>query len=180
MDTVRGFTMYSQNYKIILIGGAPGTGKTTLAKRLSNWYDINYIISTAFLRESLGIDSDYTYSKISSYDNLFKQFGNMKVALDRCINKSQREGVSLIIEGAHVLPWEFDINNQMLHNDSIILHVDDYDTHYKMTNSSHPNRIISEDEFDRIRGIQDKLVEQAKHYNIKLLEVADERGVVSW
>ena len=105
--------------KIILIGGASGTGKTTVATELCRKLGITHRITTGLIREivksSTGnkvLDS-HTFSSIDKppFVHLQEQSNLMKDAINACINRSSKEGTSLIIEGDHLIPGFIDNKN---------------------------------------------------------------------
>jgi len=166
--------------KIILIGGTVGTGKSTIARQIASKMNINHVIGTGFIREilckelNIGAFYYHTYSNIPAftpYEFLVHQTELMKDSVNACIDRAEKEGTSLIIEGNHCIPWI--INNHKV-TDSFILYVVDVDKHWSFLNSStHSKRVITKQEFRRIREIQEALVGLAKGKEIHLVKTKD-------
>lgn len=100
---------------ILLIGGAPGAGKSTLAKNLCHHLNITHRLSTGFVREIIhstglvhfGIMSRIRFGledRCELADKWLVQSTIGKQALSACIDRAYNEGTSLIIEGIHVVP----------------------------------------------------------------------------
>ncbi len=120
---------------ILLIGGATGAGKSTVATRLAYLLDIVRTQSTDMMREiircylvphvapTLGYSSfdawrglpgvDARRSQPESDDlvvsGFLAQFGTVKVALEATIARAVKEQHDLIIDGVHVLPSRLDL-----------------------------------------------------------------------
>jgi 2-phosphoglycerate kinase len=165
--------------KIVCIGGVAGTGKTSLAKVLSYKYGFYHRMGTGFIREIVKtaikdpcLDCHtYLVTCEQAYQHLKRQTLAMKDAINACINRAHREGTSLIMEGNHLIPWELE-NSNITH--SIILEVTNSDIHWRILNGkSHKKRVISEDDFKRIREMQETLIFLAEKNNIPVVKADD-------
>jgi len=171
--------------KIITIGGTAGSGKSTIAKEIAVKTDIKHIIGTGFVREILKRELDvdaynyHTYADVSNftpYEFLVHQTELMKDSIEVCIDRAEREGTDIIIEGNHCIPWI--LNNHKVTN-SFILYVVDKNHHWKYLHSStHSKRIISDTEFERIREIQHQLVSLAQKYKVPAFEYHDAKRLI--
>ena len=118
---------------IILLGGATGTGKSTLATRLAYLLDIVRTQSTDMMREiircylvphvapTLGYSSFDAWrglpqvegSAASTQDpviaGFLAQFGTVRVALEATIARAVKERTDLIVDGVHVMPTYLDL-----------------------------------------------------------------------
>jgi 2-phosphoglycerate kinase len=120
---------------IILIGGATGAGKSTVASRLAYLLDIVRTQSTDMMREiircylvphvapTLGYSSFDAWKGLPKVDALERgaataspvttgflaQFGMVRVALEATIQRAVKERQDLIVEGVHVLPSHLDL-----------------------------------------------------------------------
>jgi len=115
---------------IILIGGATGTGKSTVAAELGYLLNITRTQSTDIVREiircylvphvapTLGFSSFEAWRGLPEVEPLvgqvitdnpvitgfLSQFGTVKVALEATIQRAVKEHHHLIVDGVHVLP----------------------------------------------------------------------------
>ena len=127
---------------IILIGGATGSGKSTISSEVAYRMDIGRIQSTDMMREiirayltpeampTLGYSSFEAWrglpanekGKHSDGENpaiagFLSQFATMKPALGAAITRAIKERHDLIIEGVHIAPTHLDLeksNNQAI------------------------------------------------------------------
>jgi len=120
---------------IVLIGGATGTGKSTVATRLAYLLDIVRTQSTDMMREiircylvphvapTLGFSSFEAWHGLPKVDGagadsasedpvvsgFLAQFGAVRVALEATIARAVKERHDLIVDGVHVLPTHLDL-----------------------------------------------------------------------
>lgn len=162
--------------KVILIGGAAGTGKTTVAREAANKYNIHHRIGTGFIREIVKAETkndcldSHTYLLTSrqAYSHLVDQTNAMLKSINACITRAGQEGTSLIIEGSHILPWL--IKNKYITH-SLILYIEDEKMHRVMLDGiSHKERIITNDNFKRIREMQYSIVHLAEVNGVPLIK----------
>ena len=162
--------------KIILIGGAAGTGKTTVAREAANRYNIHHRIGTGFIREIVKTETKnerldshtYLLTTQQAYNHLADQTNTILESINACINRAGKEGTSLIIEGSHILPWIIK-NKHITH--SLILYIEDEEIHRVMLDGiSHKERIITNDDFRRIREMQYSIVHLAEINGVPLIK----------
>lgn len=166
---------------IILIGGAAGTGKTSLAKALCAELDIVHRLGSGFIREIaksfVSTDENtflYNYSfrphiDVSPFENLYKQSEVIKDAIERCMKRAFDEGTPLLIEGVNVIPGLLDTKYASL---SVVLTVEDYDRHFEMIISkTHFKRKISKVDFQKVRWIQDDFKKAAHTHAWPVIDV---------
>jgi 2-phosphoglycerate kinase len=116
---------------VILLGGAPGTGKTTIANLLMAELGLSHHLSTGFIRASVSpllseadarILQHHTYdayqalnsadaAAISTGDDdalllegVIRQSMLLKPSVESCIIRARREGIGMVLEGSHFLP----------------------------------------------------------------------------
>jgi 2-phosphoglycerate kinase len=102
------------SYKpVILLGGAPGTGKSTVANRLMCRLDLDHRIGTGFIRAILQAETtreadpelfSMTFESEDPAGRVIWQARRLRTAVAACVDRAQREGTSLVIEGSHLLP----------------------------------------------------------------------------
>jgi len=163
---------------IILIGGVAGTGKTSLARKLCEEYEIDHRLGTGFIREIVKCEKGlktldchtYLISTMQPYNHLAKQTDLMKESINACIDRADREGTDLVIEGNHCLPWVID-NPKVTH--SVILYIDNENVHKSMVRGkTHSKREITEEEFGRIREMQESILYLAETNGTPYIEVS--------
>ncbi len=120
---------------ILLIGGATGTGKSTVAAELAYLLSITRTQSTDIMREIIRcylvphVAPTLAYSSFEAWRGLpeveplvgqmisdnpvitgfLSQFGTVKVALEATIQRAVQERHHLIVDGVHVLPSRLDL-----------------------------------------------------------------------
>jgi 2-phosphoglycerate kinase len=171
---------------IILIGGATGVGKSTLATQLATRLGITRVVSTDAVREVLrsafteemfptlyasSFDADTAVRQPipHSGDRLIigfrEQAAAVAVGAQALIDRALAEGTDMILEGAHLVPGFL----QSVDSDeavivSLLISVDDEELHrshfYRRSRDSRPgDRYLKA--FDKIRRIQRYMVSSA-------------------
>lgn len=179
--------------QVLLIGGASGTGKTTVANALVQELGLAHHISTGFVREvarammpadqaflldGFTFDAWRLFPEIAGnghrvFDGALAQAEVLLPAVKACISRSVREGASLILEGAHMLPG-------LLSGDDLgvslfcILDVPDRDTLVERAlGQTHSRRNLSQAQIAGIIELQDACVMQARRAGIQVIENVD-------
>jgi len=169
--------------KIILIGGASGTSKTTSSRSISVKFDVAHRLGSGFIREMAKnfitkneSPSLYEYSfspvgNLSPFQNLYVQSKAIEPMINLAVKRAAAEGTSIIIEGVNIIPG---LNEYKETTDQIILYVDDEKIHYEMMHGpTHKNRVISKDNFKNVRIIQSEFIKRAKDYEWNLFDVSN-------
>ncbi|MGN0176236.1 MAG: 2-phosphoglycerate kinase [Methanobrevibacter sp.] len=185
---------------IILIGGASGVGTSSMAFELASRLRLKNIISTDMIREVMRKIVSNELSPVihkSSYDayksikihsvkmdkiieGFITQAEVVNLGVEAIIERSIKEGISIIIEGVHIIPGF--INEDLMENNNIImfsLSVDDEELHkqrfYLRCSQPWVKRSLEDymDNFDSIRKIQDFLLEQAEFYDSHIINNLD-------
>jgi len=120
---------------IILIGGTPGAGKSTITAEIAYRLDIVRTQSTDMMRKIIRcylaphVVPTLSYSSFEAWKGLphlakrsgrreadnpvisgfLSQFTSVKVALEATINRAINENQSFIVDGVLVLPWELNL-----------------------------------------------------------------------
>ena len=183
---------------IILVGGATGVGKSTVATVLANYLNITRVASTDAIREVMRASvSDKLIrplrgSSYNAYKNLTlpplgvepvilgfrEQVLAVNVGIDAIIQRSVEEKTDIVIEGAHVVPGYLDIEK---YKDKAVLiqmvisvpnknvHKEHFTKRTIETQGSRPvQRYIKH--LDKIIMIQDYLEELAGKNKVKIIQ----------
>ena len=185
---------------IILIGGASGVGTSSMAFELATRLRLKNIIGTDMIREvmrkiiSKELSPVVHKSSFDAYesvrfpsikiDPVIEGFINhvdvVNVGIEAIIERSVKEGISIIIEGVHVVPGF--IRKDLMENNNIIvfsLTVDDEESHrqrfYSRCRQPWVKRSLERymDNFDTIRKTQQFLVEQSKIHDARIINNVD-------
>lgn len=110
---------------IILLGGVSGAGKTTIANALVNDLGLTHHLSTGFIRASIShllpeadarLLQKHTYDAFEALtgpvdagnslllEGAIRQTILLKPAIESCIRRAVREGISMVLEGSHFMP----------------------------------------------------------------------------
>ena len=185
---------------IILIGGASGVGTSSMAFELASKLGLKNLISTDMIREvmrkivSKELSPVIHKSSFDAYesiripsiriDSVIEGFIShvevVNVGVEAIIERSLKEGISIIIEGVHVVPGF--IRKDLINKNNIIIFtlvVDDPETHKQrfFTRCRQPwvKRSLEKyiENFDIIRKTQDFLIEQAKIHDSCIIDNVD-------
>lgn len=183
---------------IILIGGATGVGKSTIATILSNRLNIPRVASSDAIREVMRASVSERLirplrgSSYSAYKNLIlppsgvepvilgfrEQVMAVIVGIDAIITRSIEEKSDIIIEGAHVVPGYLDMRKYLSKAliEHIVITVKERATHRehfsKRTFETQGSRPIQKyiKHLDKIRMIQNYIEGLAKKHKIKIID----------
>ncbi len=161
--------------KIILICGAPGSGKSTVAQKLAQQLEISQLIGSDTIREIArsystkeNTPSLYTSAILYSNDNTLqkdsliwgfkKQAEDLRSGMLAVIRRSEKENKDLILEGIHPIPGL--LNNNFI---QVVLTIPSEGQHHKQLLAQGDDRSSYKiDNFKKARAFQDYLIEQAK------------------
>lgn len=178
---------------LVLIGGGPGVGKSTLSAELGHRLGINRVIGTDTIREIMRTMLTYdifpnihesTYMTDKSVSAPFvsnrliygfdQQVSLVNVGIEAVIDRGIEEGLNTIISGVHIVPGYIDFaDNENAWVFQYVLEVPNLDEHverFKMrAEGSHrdPDRYIGR--MDEIREIQDYTIQQARKNDVRVI-----------
>ena len=175
---------------IILLGGVPGTGKTTIANALVGSYGLTHHISTGFIRASIShllSDKEASLLKHHSYDafesitepipegrsplleGAIQQATLLKPSIESCIRRSTKEGIGVVFEGSHFIPGTLD-PSLVSANMMFILGVEDIDElRRRVLSPNHSRRKLTDEQIYRLAELQEELFSLANIHNQRII-----------
>jgi 2-phosphoglycerate kinase len=198
---------YAQNYRrwreveaidvpiVVLIGGATGVGKSTLATQLATRLGIVRVVATDAVREVMrAVFSRELMPSLhaSSFEagealrepptreavvvGFREQTAAVSVGVNALLDRAAMEGTSLIIEGAHIVPGFLDATawGDRVLAVPVILTVDEEDahrSHFAARAADRAGRSASRylEQFDNIRRVQRYIKSQALSHGVPVI-----------
>jgi 2-phosphoglycerate kinase len=186
---------------VILLGGATGIGKSTVAFEISHRLGIHATIGTDVVREVMRkmvskdllptlhtssfsawkviqTPSSYLSSVIYAFE---LQVSHVCVGVNAIIKRTLTEGVSLVMEGIHLVPGYIEhYDEQIFH---FVLSLSDEEEHIsrfhlRAKDSRRPPEHYIQD-IDKVRQVQDHIVGRARKQRIPVLENKTLEGTVT-
>ncbi len=184
---------------MLLIGGATGSGKSTVATQVAHRLGITRITSTDLIRQvmraffsrellpalhhsSFGVPQPAALLPDSARDDIellgfLEQARQVCVGVHAILERAEREKMSTLIEGVHLVPGltrHVDISRCAVVE--VVVHIEDEETHRSyftmrelQTDGSRPVDHYIK-HFDQIRRIQGYLVDQAERRGVPVVE----------
>jgi 2-phosphoglycerate kinase len=180
---------------IVFIGGATGTGKSTVATELAYRFGITRVTSTDFIRQTMRafFSSDFMpaihHSSFEAGDafpdeedplevGFMSQSRNVLVGVRASSERAIEEGWSLVLEGVHLVPGMVELPSPARAvSVFVVLSIEDEDEHarhftYREEDSERPESRYLE-RFDDIRILQEVVVERAHAEGVPVIENDD-------
>ncbi|ADI15142.1 AAA family ATPase [Truepera radiovictrix] len=188
---------------IVLIGGAPGVGKSSLASALAYRLGVPRIVSTDSVRQALRslisaelspalhassftawraelLPSEAAKPKRKRVIRGFqRQVQQLTTAVGAIISRSVQEATSLVLEGIHLVPGFLPLELEEATVVELVVCVSDPELHREyfgareVQTGSRRRREYYLEHFGEIRTLQDFIVRQAKLAGVPVLEAAD-------
>jgi 2-phosphoglycerate kinase len=173
---------------IVLIGGATGTGKSTVATEVAHRLGITRVTSTDLVRQALraffGPDEKPSIHRSSFdpppeetlVDAFLEQTEQVLVAVEAAVSRAILEGWSMVVEGVHVVPGMLTLTAADATIVECVLTIDGekaHEAHFWIRDaSSGGKRPVRKylDRLDDIRRLQDFIVERSRDYGVPVLE----------
>jgi len=159
---------------VVLIGGPSGAGKSTLARELDCHLGFDHRLGVGFVREVVRSQTDedrdpmlflYSFAGPDPTATLVRQAERLQPAVEACIERSHREGTSLVLEGTQLLPALYHDHPHVTH--FVVLEAPEGPEHQqRLLGSSHAKRRLDDDTMARISSTNSYYVEQAKLYDV--------------
>ena len=172
---------------ILLIGGATGTGKSTVATEVAHRLGINRVTSTDVVRQTLRAFFTPEYMPAihtSSFDagdgttlvgGFVEQTSTVLVAIEATIERALQEGWSMVLEGVHLVPGMLAVSEL----DAVVVHcvlaIEDEHEHAEhfwiRDVSSQKRRPVAKylERPPEIRRLQDYIVERAQENGVPVI-----------
>jgi 2-phosphoglycerate kinase len=180
---------------IVFIGGATGTGKSTVATELAYRFGITRVTSTDFVRQTMRAFFSRTFMP-SIHESSFEagdafpdaedplEFGflqqarNVLVGVRASSERALEEGWSFVLEGVHLVPGMVELPPPRLAvSVFVVLSIEDAEEHarhfqYRDEDSERPySRYLRR--FTDIRRLQDLVVERARREGVPVIDNED-------
>jgi 2-phosphoglycerate kinase len=159
---------------VILVGGATGTGKSTVATEIAYRLGITRVTSTDFVRQTMRAFFSSEFMPAihhSSFEgepliaSFEEQARDVLVSVRASVERALQEGWSMVLEGVHLVPGLVPLELQGAIVSSCILKISDETAHAQhfFTREAGADRPMGKylDRFDSIRRLQDYLVRRA-------------------
>jgi 2-phosphoglycerate kinase len=170
---------------VLLVGGATGTGKSSVATEVAHVLGITRVTSTDFIRQTIrAFFSHRSMPSVhhSSFEGdpvllgFLDQTRNVLVGVDAAVDRALAEGWSMVLEGVHLVPGMMPAEIEGVLVVHAVLAVDSEEVHRtrfhvrdELTGGIRPmDKYL--DQLDEIRQIQDYLVERAEKHHIPVIE----------
>jgi 2-phosphoglycerate kinase len=182
---------------ILLVGGATGTGKSTIATEAAHRLGITRVTSTDFIRQTMraffspAFMPSVHYSSFEAGLALTKaeedetgdarllgfldQTRNVLVGVEAAVDRSLREGWSMVLEGIHIVPGMIDFETNGAIVVQCLIAIEDEDLHrshfWVRDHATEGLRPLEKylDGMPEIRLIQDALIERAQRYDVPVI-----------
>jgi 2-phosphoglycerate kinase len=183
---------------VLLVGGATGTGKSTLATEVAHRLGITRVTSTDFIRQTMRalfsreLMPSVHYSSFEAQLGLTKaeedeagdpvllgfldQTRNVLVGVEASVERALGEGWSMVLEGVHLVPGML----KVVATEAIVVHVvvtvSDEELHrahfWVRDSSSEGLRPLEKylEGLPEIRSIQDAILERARRCDVPVIE----------
>jgi 2-phosphoglycerate kinase len=185
---------------VVLIGGATGTGKSTIATEAAHRLGITRVTSTDFIRQTLrayfspafmpsvhysSFEAGLALTKAEEEEagdahllGFLDQTRNVLVGVEAAIDRSLAEGWSMVLEGVHLVPGMVDLDREGAVVVHCVISIEDEDLHRShfwvrdyATDGLRPlERYI--ESMPEIRRIQEALVERAYRFDVPVIRNA--------
>jgi 2-phosphoglycerate kinase len=188
---------------IVLVGGATGTGKSTVATEAAYRLGITRVTSTDFVRQTMRAFFSREFMPSIHYSSFeaaaglrepeqaedpviagfLEQTWNVLVGVRASIERALEEGWSMVLEGVHLVPGMLPrIEGALVVQ--CVLAIDDeeeHSTHFMVRDASldglrpHAKYI---DRLDDIRRVQDHIVRRARRHGVPVIPNTDIRSAI--
>ena len=188
---------------IVLVGGATGTGKSTVATEAAHRLGITRVTSTDFVRQTMRAFFSKEFMPSIHYSSFeaaaglrepeqaedpviagfLEQTRNVLVGVRASIERALEEGWSMVLEGVHLVPGMLPPIDGALVVQCVLAidHVEEHSAHFMIRDAGsdglrpHSKYI---DRLDDIRRIQEHIVKRAHRHRVPVIVNADIRAAL--
>lgn len=176
---------------VILIGGATGTGKSTVATEVAYTLGVSRLTSTDSIRQTLRAFFSYEFMPTIHHSSFsageavpeaddplvagfLEQSRNVLVGVQASIDRALQEGWSIIFEGVHLVPGLLPIERERAIVCPFVLSIEDeteHAAHFFSRNEGSERPLTSYlDHFSEIRRLQTFVVGRAEREGVPVIE----------
>jgi 2-phosphoglycerate kinase len=176
---------------MILVGGATGTGKSTVATEIAYRLGITRVTSTDFIRQTMRAFFSHEFMPTihySSFDaglavpdadnplvaGFLEQSRQVLAGVRASIDRALQEGWSMVLEGVHLVPGLVPSSLEGALVSSCVLQITDETAHAQhfFTRDAGTDRPMAKylDRFGEIRELQRYIVERAERERVPVIE----------
>src|SRR5690242_2664732 len=188
---------------ILLVGGATGTGKSTVATEAAHRLGITRVTSTDFVRQTMRAFFSQEFMPSIHYSSFeaaaglrepeqaedpviagfLEQTRNVLVGVRASIERALEEGWSMVLEGVHLVPGMLPRIDGALVVQCILAIEDEeeHSTHFMVRDAGldglRPHQKYV-DRLDDIRRVQDHIVRRARRHRVPVITHTDMREAI--
>ncbi|MHB8468590.1 MAG: 2-phosphoglycerate kinase, partial [Gaiellaceae bacterium] len=176
---------------VILVGGATGTGKSTVATELAYRLGITRVTSTDFVRQTMRAFFSHEFMPPIHYSSFeagaavpdaddpliagfLEQSRNVLVGVRASIERALHEGWSMVLEGVHLVPGLLPVLEGEALVSACVLKIDDETAHAQhfFTRDAGTQRPMAKylDRFDDIRRLQRFIAGRAEREGVPVID----------
>jgi 2-phosphoglycerate kinase len=176
---------------MILVGGATGTGKSTVATEIAYRLGITRVTSTDFIRQTMRAFFSHEFMPTIHYSSFeaglampdadnplvagfLEQSRQVLAGVRASIDRALEEGWSMVLEGVHLVPGLVPSSLEGALVSSCVLQITDETAHAQhfFTRDAGTDRPMAKylDRFGEIRELQRYLVERAERKGVPVIE----------
>ena len=169
---------------LLLVGGATGTGKSTVATESAHRLGITRVTSTDFIRQTIRAyfpPSEMPAVHASSFETggvegFLEQSRQVLVGVEASIQRAMTEGWSMAIEGVHLVPGMVptEIEGALLvHAVMYVSSIEEHRSHFVIRDSvTGGTRSLDKyiEGLDEIRVLQELIAERAAEHGVPVIE----------
>lgn len=182
---------------IVMLGGAPGVGKSTLATLLAGRVGITRVMPTDAIRNVIRAFFSHDFMPVVHYSSFeagktvdpaevgdgdpdivgyLRQVQSIRTGVSAIVERALGEGTSMILEGVHLLPGSLsdDVRSRCVLVEAVVAIGDEeaHRGHFTMRGGDRPaTRYL--DRFEQIRKLQGHLVERARAQGAPVIDATN-------